>query len=96
MIKDREFIELEVILRNSGTEPQRAHIAVGADDEVAITVNDLPVLEAMEGRPHTERRVDVLLPPGLSEIRLVQHQLWRAGRWNFSSTVPWTCGRDFR
>lgn len=100
---DRESITIAVgYHHNPRDEPVHARLVVAAEDEVAVTVNDRPVIEAMEGRPHTTHAADVLLPPGTSEIRILQHQLWQAGRWSFASTdanggaVGWRCARDFK
>jgi hypothetical protein len=99
----RETLTIAVAYeRNPRDEPVRAHLVVAADDEVAVTVNDLPVIESMEVRPQTVHGVEVLLPPGPSEIHILQHQFWRDGGWSFSSAdadggaLHWSCARDFR
>jgi hypothetical protein len=56
--------------------PQVVTLAAEADDELAVLLNGRVVLDSMGWKEPTRHRARVVLPPGVSEIRVLYHKYW--------------------
>lgn len=86
---------------NPADHPIRARIDVMADDEVAVAINDQPILETILWKPQQNYREVVLLPPGPSQLKVMYHKFWHAGGVAFAvrdergAPIAWKCDPEF-
>ena len=79
----------------------RATLNVVADDEIAVAVNDQAIFESFGWRPTARIAEKVLLPPGLSQVKVIYHKFWNQGGFAFAAVdeesrpIAWKCDRAF-
>lgn len=74
---------------------------IESDDEVAVTLNDLPLVESRPYHPRQRWVVPVRLAPGAYELMAAYHKYWGPGRMRLTATsadgrpLEWRCAPDF-
>ena len=106
-VADEQFDELSfgyflAYFDNEEKRPILAKLRLHATDEVAVMINEQSIIESLGSKAAIDYYEDVLLPPGLNEIKILYHKFWNSGGMTFSTidesgkAIPWTCNADFR
>jgi len=88
-------------MTNPEDHPVRVRVQVAADDEVGVAINEQSVIETLGWKPQALYTQQVLLPPGLNQVKIVYHKFWHNGGVAFSSIdehghpVEWKCDPGF-
>jgi hypothetical protein len=85
-VKPAAIAEFVAYVNNPRDTPFPITLRVVAEDEVALTVNDQPIIDVPGWHPTTQHVAEVLLPSGTSELRLLNHGFRQPGAITFTST----------
>jgi hypothetical protein len=84
-----------------GPDAVDARFLLESDDEVAVAVNGLAVVESLYWGPTRRWAVPVRLGPGVHELQILYHKYWHAGGLRFRSAtasgtpLAWRCDPEF-
>ena len=95
------FAYFVAYFENGKDRPILAKLRLNATDEVAVIINEQSIIESLGWKAAVDYNEDVLLPPGLNEIKVLSHKFWYPGRVAFSisdehgKAIRWRCNPDF-